>query len=213
MPKETFFRLDPAKKRQLFVAIKDEFSRRSFAASSISEIVKNAKIARGSFYQYFEDKLDCYLYFAEILQKKRRQLFADLLMQEQGDLFAAARLFFEKSIYDVTSGPYAQYYRVMTEAHDYRLYWQQHLVHNDKYGGATLKMFELTKTEKLRISDYEEYSYLLELIYSIFFRTIRQHFQKQYAGQKDTPIQMKEYCFLLLDWLENGVKCLNNTKQ
>lgn len=70
MPKATFYRLELTKKRQLFRALKKEFEYKSFADASINEIIKTAGIARGSFYQYFEDKLDCYLYFVEKLQKK-----------------------------------------------------------------------------------------------------------------------------------------------
>ncbi len=66
MPKPTFHNL-PEDKRQtvLDVAI-DEFSQKDFSAVSITQIVERAGIAKGSFYQYFEDKRDLYLYLMEI---------------------------------------------------------------------------------------------------------------------------------------------------
>lgn len=42
-----------------------EFSEHGYQESSISSIIKKAKIPRGSFYQYFEDKLDLYKYVVE----------------------------------------------------------------------------------------------------------------------------------------------------
>ena len=39
-------------------ALKTEFSRGSFEEASVSNIVTNAQIPRGSFYQYFESKED-----------------------------------------------------------------------------------------------------------------------------------------------------------
>jgi AcrR family transcriptional regulator len=62
MPKDTFFNL-PADKRALIrdVAI-SEFARYSYDAASINRMVAEAGIAKGSFYQYFEDKRDLFLY-------------------------------------------------------------------------------------------------------------------------------------------------------
>ena len=58
MPKITFFNL-PDEKRQLILDIAiDEFAENDFANVSISRIVARAGIAKGSFYQYFEDKDD-----------------------------------------------------------------------------------------------------------------------------------------------------------
>jgi AcrR family transcriptional regulator len=60
MPTSTFFAL-PEDRRERFVreAIQ-EFSERSYAEASISQIAARARIAKGSFYQYFQDKLDLY---------------------------------------------------------------------------------------------------------------------------------------------------------
>lgn len=35
-----------------------EFSDRTYAEASLSQIARSARIPKGSFYQYFEDKLD-----------------------------------------------------------------------------------------------------------------------------------------------------------
>ncbi len=60
MPKETFLNL-PDKKRGLIeeVAI-DEFALHGFDNASINRIVSKCQIAKGSFYQYFEDKQDLF---------------------------------------------------------------------------------------------------------------------------------------------------------
>ena len=58
MPTQTFFDL-PAERRALLVreAIA-EFSERPYAEASLSQIAQRTRIAKGSFYQYFTDKLD-----------------------------------------------------------------------------------------------------------------------------------------------------------
>lgn len=61
MPKQTFNNLDVERQSQIMTASLDEFSSFSYAEASTNRICKNAGIAKGSFYQYFEDKLDLYV--------------------------------------------------------------------------------------------------------------------------------------------------------
>ena len=58
MPKETFMNLPDAKKNKIIRAAKKEFERVPYEQASIKNIVEDANIARGSFYQYFESKED-----------------------------------------------------------------------------------------------------------------------------------------------------------
>lgn len=58
MPKETFFNLAEEKKEKIINAAKKEFKRVPLEQASIKNIVEDAGIARGSFYQYFESKED-----------------------------------------------------------------------------------------------------------------------------------------------------------
>lgn len=62
MPKETFMKLSQEKKDKIIIAAKKEFSRVPFEETSIKNIVEEAGIARGSFYQYFDSKEDLLKY-------------------------------------------------------------------------------------------------------------------------------------------------------
>lgn len=62
MPKETFFNLDSIKRNKIIEAAKREFIAHPLRKSRVSNIIKEAKIPRGSFYQYFEDLDDLYYY-------------------------------------------------------------------------------------------------------------------------------------------------------
>ncbi|MDO5707892.1 MAG: TetR/AcrR family transcriptional regulator [Andreesenia angusta] len=66
MPKDTFYNLDQEKRERIINAAMDEFSENSYEVSSINQIVKHSNIAKGSFYQYFENKEDVYKYIIEI---------------------------------------------------------------------------------------------------------------------------------------------------
>ena len=58
MPKETFLKLPNEKKEKIIKADQKEFERFPIEEESIKNILENAEIARGSFYQYFESKED-----------------------------------------------------------------------------------------------------------------------------------------------------------
>jgi AcrR family transcriptional regulator len=62
MPKQTFFNLSDEKRESILGAAVAEFAEKGYKAASVSAIVAAAKIAKGSFYQYFEDKDDLYAY-------------------------------------------------------------------------------------------------------------------------------------------------------
>lgn len=51
-----------------------EFSSNSYQSASISKIVANASIAKGSFYQYFSDKRDLYRHILSIAQKAKVEM-------------------------------------------------------------------------------------------------------------------------------------------
>lgn len=66
MPKPTFINL-PADKRERLTAIAlEEFADNDYTAASISRIVERAGIAKGSIYQYFEDKQDFFLHLNDV---------------------------------------------------------------------------------------------------------------------------------------------------
>ncbi|MDF2891864.1 MAG: transcriptional regulator [Clostridia bacterium] len=62
MPKRTFFRLDEDKKERIIRAAIDEFHKNGFENAKIGNIADEAQIAKGSIYQYFEDKKELFMY-------------------------------------------------------------------------------------------------------------------------------------------------------
>ena len=62
MPRESFNNLSQEKKNRIFSAAKIEFIRHPYEEVSINRVIKNAKISRGSFYLYFENKEDLYYF-------------------------------------------------------------------------------------------------------------------------------------------------------
>lgn len=62
MPKKEFFNLNVDKQKNILDAARKEFTSVVYEDASINKIVKDAGISRGSFYCYFENKKDVYLF-------------------------------------------------------------------------------------------------------------------------------------------------------
>jgi AcrR family transcriptional regulator len=75
MPKPTFFRLAEDRRARLVEEAITEFSERTYAEASLSEIARRARIPKGSFYQYFEDKLDLYRWLLTEEAPRRKREF------------------------------------------------------------------------------------------------------------------------------------------
>lgn len=78
MPLSTFFNLDIKRQNEILNVAFEEFALYPYEMASLSRIVKNLDIAKGSFYRYFENKLDLYLYLIDYATK----LKADLVEKE-----------------------------------------------------------------------------------------------------------------------------------
>lgn len=75
MPKETFFNLPDAKRDAITEIAVEEFAEHAYGDVSISRIVARAGIAKGSFYQYFEDKDDLFEYLLQLIVERKRAMF------------------------------------------------------------------------------------------------------------------------------------------
>lgn len=73
MPNPTFNNLPDEKKERILNAAIKEFSVRNVREGNLANIVKDAKIARGSIYQYFPSKEDLYIYVFDTLRARRAE--------------------------------------------------------------------------------------------------------------------------------------------
>lgn len=85
MPKPTFMNLPEDKRQRIVEAAMDEFVQYAYDQASINRIVEATGIAKGSFYQYFEDKKDLYGY---LIQRgvEEKVAFLQPLMGQTGEL-------------------------------------------------------------------------------------------------------------------------------
>ncbi len=97
MASKTFINLPEEKKNRIIDAAKKEFSRAPIEKALISNIIRDAGIPRGSFYQYFENIDDLFVYIIDDIYKK---LHHDI----EQDVKIEGKTYFEalkKKFYDV----------------------------------------------------------------------------------------------------------------
>ena len=95
MIKKTFYNLSEDKRQRIVNAIVKEFADSPTEKVSINRIIKVADISRGSFYQYFDDKVD----LVEVLIKTLVDATLDntykVLKSTGGDIFSTYEKIFE----------------------------------------------------------------------------------------------------------------------
>ena len=95
MPTSTFFNLPPEKQAKLLRAAVGEFSQKPYGEVPLSKIIAGAGIPRGSFYQYFSDKTDLFVYVLSHYGDKLKQMVFQCLGDCGGDLLALPAALFD----------------------------------------------------------------------------------------------------------------------
>ena len=86
MPTNTFFNLPAEKKHKILKAANKEFARVPLEQASIKNIVEDAEIARGSFYQYFDNKQDLFEYIMTSKTGDMEKNLIEMIEQENGNI-------------------------------------------------------------------------------------------------------------------------------
>ena len=95
MIKSTFYNLPEEKRQRITDAIFNEFAGSSGERVSINNIIKNANISRGSFYQYFDDKVDLVEVMTRSFINFSLEKATEVISRTHGDIFVTYDLLFE----------------------------------------------------------------------------------------------------------------------
>ena len=100
MIKRTFYNLPAEKREKIIDVTRREFSKGNRKKITINSVIKNAGISRGSFYQYFDDKLDLVELITEDMVSRIVDFIRDELMLNGGDIFEIPMRIFDLMISD-----------------------------------------------------------------------------------------------------------------
>lgn len=95
MPTQTFFNLPIEKQNRILRAGKKEFTNSILPKAMVSNIVKEAEISRGSFYDYFADLEDLFLYLVKKIYSRGEKCFSRFYAETNNDYFNALKLHYK----------------------------------------------------------------------------------------------------------------------
>lgn len=87
MPKSTFFHLQEEKQERIIQGAMEAFSEKNYRKVTIDRIVELANIPKGSFYQYFADKDDLFMYIFGELGDEKKEAFEAVFDQMETATF------------------------------------------------------------------------------------------------------------------------------
>lgn len=84
---KTFNNLTEERQQEIILVCLEEFALKEFQSASLSAIVSKLKIAKGSFYRYFESKQTLYYFLLDHCIKKRLQSDSENITTKPSDFF------------------------------------------------------------------------------------------------------------------------------
>ncbi|WP_225743439.1 TetR/AcrR family transcriptional regulator [Marinilactibacillus sp. Marseille-P9653] len=206
MPTQTFFNLPESKRERLIAGAMKEFTEKSLNEASISNIVKNAGISRGSFYQYFEDKKDLYFYLLGKFKYNYNRLMVKSFKEVEGDFYEGYKIFGEKYIKYIMDSEKFGFFENMYLHMNYQI---------NQESGATIiatpsnnktehpideRVIDVVKREQVKACTDQEFISILRYILNILNDTIMEGFWKALTIEETQKLFATR-----LEWMTKGV--------
>lgn len=185
MPKQTFFNLSEEKKQTLIKAAQKEFSRVSLSEASVANIVKDAGIPRGSFYQYFEDKEDLYFYLLDNHAKESQQRFLSCFKKNNGDLFTSMSEMFQTMLEELDAKDLQSFYRNIFLNLDYRT--EKAFLNSVKFNSFNKQYDEIKhviNSDNLNATNNEELMHIVQIVVSVMVQNFVLKFAKELSNEQ-----------------------------
>jgi hypothetical protein len=209
LPKETFYNLPDHKRRNIEKTAIKEFAEYGYDKASVTRIVENCSIAKGSFYQYFEDKKDLYFYLiARVGEKKAEALAPVIERSREYDFFGLIRELFAEGLKFAASNP------EITMMGDWLFKNREHPIYKELVGtgkqNARNIYTELLKTavRKKEVRADMDIDFISHTLSTLSISSIEYYFQTR-EGKKAKVRKFDENMMdtidLLIDFLKRGI--------
>lgn len=199
MPTDTFNKLPEEKKTKVILAAKKEFARASLKDASIKNIVENAGIARGSFYQYFDSKEDLLQYLLKEHVEEMNKKLEDTLKETDGDLFQVFISIYDYMVNECINKGEADFFKRIFE----ELKTSQDnifMVDLAKYRPKNIDdYYELINKSELRIKSVEEFRLLNRMLHAVTKKAVVCSFRY------DSKEKAREDYLKQLEYIKYGV--------
>lgn len=198
MAKQTFLNLPEDKKNTIIDSLKKEFSRVALKDALVSNIVKEAKIPRGSFYQYFEDIDDAYYYLIEEYSKNIKKYLIEDLINNKGDIILSYRHLYIYILDMIEDKNNKDYFEKIFLNMSYEV--QSMFTPNFNDGLNTI--INHVDASKLNISSKFGIGYILDIVESTMMNSIIKSYKRNLSREKNIEIFEKELALICVGVLK-----------
>ena len=199
MPTETFLKLSQEKKNKIIESAKQEFTRANLQEASIKKITEGAKIARGSFYQYFESKEDLLRYILTEDEESIYQRMIHILEKSDGDVFEASIVMYDhiisKSFHRENMAFYKKVFENIKTGQDTIFTVDFHQEKEEKIR----KAIEKINVKKLKVENQGDLTTIINLLVTITKKAVVSSFRY------DTKEQARKNYLKQLEFLKYGI--------
>ena len=209
MPKETFYNLPEHKRRNIEKTAIKEFAEYGYDQASITRIVENCSIAKGSFYQYFDDKKDLYFYLVtRVGQEKVKALSPVMEKSQEYDFFGLIRALFLEGLKFAASNP------EITMMGDWLFKNREHPIYNEMVGAGLANARSIHEDllkaaiKKGEVRDDIDIDFISYTISALSVSSVEYYFQTmegKKAKIKKFDEKMIDTIDLLINFLRHGI--------
>lgn len=194
MPTQRFLNLKEEKKQIILHAAAEEFSRVSYSAASINQIIHQAGISRGSFYTYFEDKDDLMRYMLRGFRERFCERVFEILEEEKGNPFAVPVRLLKQLIEQRPEGiGYKMYQNMLAYLNvinQNQLFGVRGLlVQDDSFNGFLDHLYTKIDREQYPVKR-ESLGYAAEMAILVFVKSLAMYYRK--VAEKDQILDILE---------------------
>ncbi len=130
MAKDTFLNLEQTKKQKIIEAAILEFSRTIPDHINIQNIIRDAQIPRGSFYQYFDNKEDLYLFILIYIGEQKQNFFLNHILNTDQPFLSYLKDLYALSYQFMIENP--MYYKAGKNMMSFKYFEQFEMLKNSK---------------------------------------------------------------------------------
>ena len=199
MPKETFLKLSKEKQQKVIKAAKKEFARVPIENVSIKNIVEEADIARGSFYQYFESKEDLLIYILKENSEKLNIKLKNEVRKTNGDIFKLYIFLYDSMLEEFTGNSDQDLFKqifINLKSSDENIF---DIVKNIKPQNVIDYYEQIDKTN-LKIESYEDLIIVCDMLSAITRRALIKNFKNK-SKEDCRAMFLKE-----IEYLKHGIE-------
>ena len=199
MPKETFLKLSKEKQEKVINAAKKEFARVPIENVSIKNIVEEADIARGSFYQYFESKEDLLIYILKENSEKLNIKLKNEVSKTNGDIFKLYIFLYDSMLEEFTGNSDQDLFKqifINLKSSDENIF---DIVKNIKPQNIIDYYEQIDKTN-LKIENYDDLTVVCDMLNAITRRAVIKNFKNK-SKEECRAMFLKE-----IEYLKHGIE-------